>query len=148
MGKLDVGDNTGSLLMRIYLSSFTILWMNTSMVVEVMPITSPTLAANHTYHIGLTFDGVNKILKARIYDASVGTSYNTSMTPTLPMNVDTLMFSIGSDYYSGGRFSGNIDEAVVFNAIKSDADIDKIRDGIYGITLVPASSAGGMFSVF
>ena len=90
-----------------------------------------SLIANHVYHIAVLVDGVNKVLKVRIWDATVSTVNNYLFYPSGTLALSTGELSIGGDPTAGEQIDGNIDEFVVFNDLLTDAEIDDIRNGTY-----------------
>lgn len=103
-----------------------------------------SLVINRWYHISLAFDGVNKTLAWRIWDATAGSVVaSNNYTFTNELHVSGSSFAIGS----AGQFNstaytahGNIDEFVIFNTILSSDDIDLIRSGQYSGTSAPEGS--------
>jgi hypothetical protein len=97
------------------------------------------------YHVGIAFDGVTKTAKVRVWDGSSAVTYNkTDWTDAL--NIGAAPFRVGSqgDPPLSEDFTGLVDEVVVADDILSDADIDLIRQGLFGpqeILLVGIPSA-------
>ncbi len=83
------------------------------------------------YHIACVMDGVNGTLNVRVYNAATQTAsdYSTSIA-TITVGVGN--FTLGINQASGIYFQGWLDEFVVANALLSDAEIDKIREEIFG----------------
>jgi hypothetical protein len=87
--------------------------------------TGITIALYHTVHAALVVDGVNKTMYVRIFDQYTNTIYEWSGTANNPMVLTTLCpLNIG--------VQGNYDEATCWNRLLSAAEIDAVRDGVYG----------------
>ena len=110
-----------------------------------MDFPSTIFTANHIYHVAVLVDGVNKVLKARVWDVTASTVTNYNFSPTDTLALSTGEFSIGGDPTSGEQINGNDDEFVVFNRLLADAEIDEIRDGTFGP--IPVSGTGTAISL-
>ena len=102
-------------------------------------------ATNHTralvsgqwYHIGLTYDDTDHSVVMRLWDATAGTVYEVTDTHANAMepdggNEDLMIGNLqitAAQYY---EFDGWMDEVVFFNDVLTSAEIDEIRQGIYG----------------
>jgi hypothetical protein len=95
------------------------------------------------YHYGVTIDGVNKIITVRVFGKTENAVvYADTFTPANPLWVGTPILAIGSEGGGSPALLSNLDEIVIFNDLKSAANIDLIRQGIYGVGAV---GPGGLF---
>lgn len=83
------------------------------------------------YHVGVSFDGLNKSCLVRIFRASNSTTalYNFSLDNET--NVEDANVTVGAMHGGGGYYDGLLDELVVFNDLLSAIEIDAIRSGTY-----------------
>jgi hypothetical protein len=90
------------------------------------------LVANQWYHVGFAHDGVGKTCLCRIYDvtAGVATTYNKSWGHASVIQASEPI-TIGVDNSLAYFYTGLLDELVVFNALRTAADFDSIRQGTY-----------------
>jgi hypothetical protein len=91
--------------------------------------TAFTATLNHVYYMGVVIDGLAHTCHLRVWDQTAGTW--ASYDPTVPaqdMSVGTQGFVIGK---LANTFQGNLDEFVVFNALKSDLDFYNIKNQTY-----------------
>jgi hypothetical protein len=93
--------------------------------------TGITLATGTWYHIGVVADGVNRLLTVRVYNASTQAVSAYNATPNNVLWVGDVEWRIGAPSGEAWYWDGLIDEMVVFNALKSVLDLDKIRAGAY-----------------
>ena len=89
------------------------------------------------YHVGVTLDGVAKTYRIRIWDDTAGAllDSDTAGTATNEINVEDAPFEIGSYWSTSSRTTyadQRMDEVVIFKDILTAAEIDEIRQGIYG----------------
>jgi len=98
------------------------------------------------HHIGVIYDddgGADSKgkLKIRVYDDDAGAILQSSGSDNYEadcgqqMSLDTAPFGLGTGYYGGSssdEFDGSMDEAVIFDDILTDDEIDEIRAGTYG----------------
>ena len=93
--------------------------------------TGITLATGTWYHIGVVVDGVSRLLTVRVYNAATQAVSTYNATPNNVLWVGDMEWRIGAPSGEAWYWDGLIDEMVVFNALKSILDIDKIRAGAY-----------------
>ena len=98
---------------------------------EFLEDTTVNVGNGKWYHVGYTFQDSDKSWRIRIYDEDAATTTETTGTATNNINVENADFEIGR-YTSAGYVNGRIDEVVVFKDILSAAEIDQIRQGIFG----------------
>ena len=97
--------------------------------------------ANRWYHIGLTYDAVNKLGVVRVWDdvAQIATTYPHDFTNSHSCN-GAPFFMIGADGAGDNFFNGKIDEIPVFNRILSIEEIDAIRMGAFPLPSGPTQA--------
>jgi len=83
------------------------------------------------YHLGVTFDGLNKAGTVRLFRANNGTTYSWPFTFNNEPYIGTADVTVGSRHGGGDFFNGHLDELVVFNDLISINEIDAIRSGTY-----------------
>ena len=93
--------------------------------------TGITLATGTWYHIGVVVDGVSRLITVRVYNAATQAVSTYNATPYNVLWVGDVEWRIGAPSGEAWYWDGLIDEMVVFNALKSILDIDKIRAGAY-----------------
>ncbi len=90
---------------------------------------------NRWYHIAITYNAADNGMKIRIWDDTAGALLDANATETAGGNMspDTAPLEIGRYWGSDTRcLDGKMDEVVMFKSALSDADIDAIRNGVYG----------------
>ena len=103
--------------------------------------TGPVLQILHWYHIGITFQDLDKAYKIRVWDGSNVTE--TTGNSTNNINIENSSFVIGRVPEGlNGRWDGMIDELVIFNDILTSDEIDYIRQGTYPTGSPPVSGGG------
>lgn len=114
-------------------TTFTISWGNNALHQE---FSCGTVANNKWYHVGISFDGVTKVLQVHVYNATDDTIlYSGTSFPTTVMAANDGEFAIGRHYNNtNNRFVGQIDEVVVFNRFLQTREIDTIRNGLFQIS--------------
>jgi hypothetical protein len=130
--KGNYNNNLASFWIRYYNNNIEILWGygTSGRYLETFKIPCNTI--NRWFHLGVSFDGVNKILYARIYDSvtTVATTYAFSPSNTLRV--------VDSPLVIGGEISGSslvnplngkIDEVVIANDLLGIQEIDLVRAG-------------------
>jgi hypothetical protein len=92
------------------------------------------LVTSTWYHVGFTYTDSTKTAHVRVWDDTAGSNhYDGSHAFSNAAVVDNGQVCIGGISEDlTGRMDGEIDEYVVFNDVKSSADIDLIRAGTYG----------------
>jgi hypothetical protein len=95
-----------------------------------------TVANNKWYHVGISFDGVGKVLQVYVYNATDGTvTYSSVLYPTNSIGVYDCEFAIGRVYpNTTNRFVGQIDEVAVFNRFLQTREIDTIRNARFPLS--------------
>lgn len=83
------------------------------------------------YHLGVSFDGVNKSCLVRIFRASNSTTATYRFSLANETNVEDADVTVGSRHGGGDYYDGLLDELVVFNDLLSVMEIDAIRAGVY-----------------
>ena len=99
---------------------------------------------NKKLHIGFTYKYSTKAWTLRIYNVTDSSELlNTSGNTTNTMSVDDSPLCIGSYFLSGtpatASWDGQIDEVVIWDAIKTSTDWDAIIGGTYGSTGVAST---------
>ena len=91
-----------------------------------------TAVGGEWYHFALTFDGVGKVARGRLYRVSTGvtTSYNMTPTNTLYLS-STADFGIGA-FQGANCYDGQIDDWCVWSKRLSDTEIDLVRQLVTG----------------
>jgi hypothetical protein len=89
--------------------------------------------AGHEYQVIFTLDGGTKQVNVYIYDYTTQLLYTGSHTFGGTLSASNLDFSIGRDpnWNSGNGVDGDVAEAIVFNRLLNNAEINAIRKGIY-----------------
>jgi hypothetical protein len=135
----------GSGTFGIYTNSSTQLivrWYYSTASTAYQDYVVATLPSTYVwYHLGLTFDGVNCKITARLYNSYTESATYNEFYPGLPINLCAADFTIsglqgattGTILASSG-FNGYVDEVVVFNRILNILEIDDIRQGQYSGT--------------
>ena len=90
-----------------------------------------TVQAGRWYHLAVVIDGVNRVRKVRLHDATAGTVANYSNTPSNQLRVGAADTTIGALANPGNYLDGKLDEMVIFNDILPDTEIDAIRNGVF-----------------
>ena len=132
--------NMGSFL--VYTDYYNRVWL--SYVYGSGPITQDyqigTIPNNYAwYHLGLTIDGVNRKITARLYNSYVESTSYCEFYPGAELQVDSCDWVIGGEQgsssgTSSSPFNGYIDEVVVFNRCLDILEVDAIRQGTYSGT--------------
>lgn len=93
-----------------------------------------TVPENVACHVGVTIDGINKIVYFRVFNNYTGAVTESTQYPTNTLAAsDTGIgrgVAIGGSGYGAG-YNGYIDQVAIFNTILSTSQIDNIRKGIY-----------------
>ena len=124
MGKLQVANSCGAYMYnsKIYLD-WNASWQDTGI----------TLSTGIWYHIACRMDGPNGDSDVRIYRASDGQIFTYAKTNWAVLGSCTADFRVGTfNTATNNCFDGIIDEAVVFNRLLTDGEIDLIRLGEFG----------------
>jgi RHS repeat-associated protein len=87
------------------------------------------------YHVGVTYDDSDRSYRIRIWDDTAGAILGSDATGTASnaINVEDASFTVGCAAPDHAWHDGHIDEVVVFNDVLSASEIDKIRQGTYGL---------------
>jgi hypothetical protein len=100
----------------------------------------PLFQTNNAYHLGIKLDGPNKRVTIRARNLSTGEVATYTYDFTNAINIADAIFEIGATTNdSPGTMRGNLDELVVFNRLLSDAEIDQIVAGTFGVPVYPFS---------
>jgi len=89
------------------------------------------LANGEWYHIGVSFDGVNKYALVRIFRASNSSVSTYQFNFANETNIEDADITVGARHGGGDYYDGLIDELVVFNDLLTTIEIDAIRAGTY-----------------
>lgn len=91
-----------------------------------------TLQTGRWYHIAWWIDGVNKILRCRVYDDSTATNYYFDWTVTNTLTVADADLELGRETSTPTNLlDGRLDEVVVANDFLSLPEADQIRTGTF-----------------
>lgn len=95
-----------------------------------------SLEANRDYHCAVTYRDSDKSYKIRLWDNTAETVYSIAGTVTNNISIKDPDVEIGSQ--NGGNYGldGRMDEAVVFDRVLLDSEIDAIRKGVYGVNSI------------
>ena len=143
-GSIDIRTNSSAA------NGYEILWIYSGVSLEQFSTGFEPVV--HTWHhVAVRWDGVNKVLNLRIWDGS--TVHSFSYSPSNVMQVDDSPVALGSLSGTPANYwDGEIDEAVVFNDLLTDGEIDAIRSGTFveiayagqiPLTLTPQSTYSG-----
>ena len=83
------------------------------------------------YHVGVSFDALNKTCLVRIFRASNSTTATYQFSLANETNVEDADVTVGARHGGGNYYDGLLDELVVFNELLSELEIDAIRSGTY-----------------
>lgn len=108
-------------------------WSSNGTAYESGECTGIKLTANNWYHIGATYTDSTKAWRVRVWDDTGSTVYDNDSTGSNAIALNTQDLELGRGV-SIDDFDGNIDEVVVFKRALSTVDIDKIRQGTFGVT--------------
>jgi hypothetical protein len=89
------------------------------------------MSNNEWYHIGVSFDGLNKAGVIRLFRASNETTYSWPFNFVNETHVADADLTAASRHGGGNYYDGLLDELVVFNDLISVEEIDAIRRGEY-----------------
>lgn len=89
------------------------------------------LTAGNWYHIGVTYQDSDKSYRIRVWNDGDSSVHEATGNTTNNINIEDASVTIGARGDGAGYLNAKQDELVVFNDIKSAAEIDKIRAGTY-----------------
>ena len=124
---LVAGDRSFAIL--TYTNSLRIYWgySDGNLVTEWIP--SVTITNGVWYHIGIAVDGINKIMRLKVYDESTGIVTNASITTLAnELWVGDAEFRVGARASDTSyRFDGKIDDLIICTGFLPDPVIDATR---------------------
>ncbi len=100
---------------------------------EFTVVPGVTLNVGTWYHVGVSLSDAEHIAHVRVWDDStqqIICNYLEELI-VLPLSITDANFTIGADHGGNNKFTGRIDELVVFNTYKKPPEIDAIRKQIY-----------------
>lgn len=98
------------------------------------------LTLGQWYHVGITFDDSDGSFLIRVWDDTAGDFLGTDKSsPNFSNNISltTHPVHVASRVDATNFFDGNLDEVVIFNDILTTDEIDEIRSGTYGDSILP-----------
>jgi len=97
-------------------------------------VSAKIIQRDQWYHVAVTNEdlGTSGIVTIRIYDPSDDSVHETVDTSIDSINVSDGNVKIGTYRYANQTYVGLVDELVVFNDVVTPAEIDLIRQGMYG----------------
>lgn len=102
---------------------------------------SSSLVIGQWYHVGITHDGVAKTGLIRIWDDNASAILGTDKVISWPnnTNVEDAPVNIGTVNSGSSTFAfdGKLDEMPVFDRVLSASEIDEIRSGTFGDSILP-----------
>jgi hypothetical protein len=114
---------------------------------EAIVDTSTIIATNIWYHISFSFDDSDKSWVIRIWDDTNKVVGETSGNSTNNVNISTARWQVNGNA-AGNELDINIDEFVAFKKILTSAEMDEIRNGIFGTEAPPSKSAKVLHIVY
>lgn len=142
--KYDYGTNKRSFVLYTTVAGaigFGLGYNSGNNVEYVTIVPNSSISAGTFYYLGFWYRDSDKTWYRYFYTDGVGYSTDTG-TMTNNINVEDAPWGIGVYFNSGSPASphdGLIDEMIVGNAVKSEADIDSIRQGTYGAGSGPSN---------
>jgi hypothetical protein len=106
---------------------------------DIFTNSSKTLERNAWYHVAASYEdhGTGGTVRIRIYDPSDGSVEQTALAAGNSIHVSDGDVKVAAYRYSGHRFTGLVDELVVFNDILTEGEIDQIRQGSHSFASDP-----------
>ena len=99
---------------------------------EIVKHSGVVIGTNKWYHFGVTYDGVTRAWRIRVWDQHGRSVTESTGTAVQTITVDDARFSIFADHGGSGGLIGNLDEIVIWDRVISADEIDEVRQGIFG----------------
>lgn len=140
-GKYDApGDNRSAKIQVTDTAAIRLLLGHTNGTAYEAFELSRTLVATQDYHVAVTYKDSDRSYKIRLWDDTASAVYSTSGTATNNISLVSTDFLIGNSSGVLRYFNGRIDEAVVFDRVLLDTEIDAIRKGMYGVDSISVTN--------